>query len=252
MKEKDGVTEIKMNACSYNPMFDGVICNYADIDANGAIYLSALCRDKFSSQLVCIKKRLPFDNFYVDKNYFDILVADPVRKANYYLYNVYYIEDSNIYIAGVTSRLSFENSPSRAIKSRMSTHLLIDWHFGMKENEFIYETNSLYSVKFNPNYFSQINSLENLEKISQSYKLYSQLAECTAPYDRPANYIQRAFFMKGAGSVKKYGLDYDSYKKLSSYLSASKMKEASDCYFSFEQFYLSGVLAALNFYGISK
>lgn len=250
MKENTMTAEIKMNACSYNPMFDSVMCSYADIDANGSVYLNALCRDKFGSRPLAIKKRLPFDNFYVDRNYFDILVADPVRKASYYLYNIYCIEDSNIYLAGITSRLSFENSPERPVKAMMSTYLNMNWHFDMKENEFVYDAGSLYSIKFNPNYFSQINSLENLEKISQSYKLYSELSECVPPYDRPANFIQRAFFMGGAAAVKKYGLDRDAYKKLYSHMMSSKSKDAADCYFSFEQFYLCGAMAAINFYGM--
>ncbi len=247
MKERLAAAELKTNACLYNPMIDGVVLNYAGIDANGVIVLNALCKDKYGRELITIKKRLPYNNLYVDRNYFDILVADPVKKAHYYLYNIYYIENSAIYIAGITSRLSFENSPERSVKTMMSTQLIFNWRFDMNENEFIYETNSLYSVKFNPNYFSQLNSLENLEKITQSYKIYQQLIECVSPYDRPANYMQRAFFMSGADSVKKYGLNYDSYKNIAGYLKSSNIRQAADCYFSFEQFYLSGILASLNF-----
>ncbi len=246
MKEKSMAVEIKTNECSYNPMIDQVLLNYADIDANGVIVLNAVCKDKYSSQPITIKKRLPFNNLYVDRNYFDILIADPVKKAHYYLYNIYFIENSAIYIAGIASKLSFENSPARSIKTMMSTQLLFNWHFDLNENEFIYETNSLYSIKFNPNYFSQVNSLENLEKISPPYKTYHQLIECVSPYDRPVNYMQRAFFMMGAASVKRYGLNYDSYKNITDYFKSSNVKRAADCYFSFEQFYLSGVLASLN------
>lgn len=247
MKERSAAAQLKANECLYNPMIDGVALNYSDIDANGVIVLNALCKDKYAKELVTIKKRLPFNNLYVDRNYFDILVADPVKKAHYYLYNIYYIENSAIYIAGITSRLSFENSPERAVKTMMSTQLIFNWRFDINQNEFIYETNSLYSVKFNPNYFSQLNSLENLEKISQSYKTYQRLIECVSPYDRPANYMQRAFFMAGADSVEKYGLTYDSYKNIVGYFSSSNIRRAADCYFSFEQFYLSGIMAALNF-----
>lgn len=247
MKERSAAAQLKANECLYNPMIDGVVLNYSDIDANGVIVLNALCKDKYAKELVTIKKRLPFNNLYVDRNYFDILVADPVKKAHYYLYNIYYIENSAIYIAGITSRLSFENSPERAVKTMMSTQLIFNWRFDINQNEFIYETNSLYSVKFNPNYFSQLNSLENLEKISQSYKTYQRLIECVSPYDRPANYMQRAFFMAGADSVEKYGLTYDSYKNIAGYFNSSNIRRAADCYFSFEQFYLSGILAALNF-----
>lgn len=247
MKERSAAAQLKANECLYNPMIDGVALNYSDIDANGVIVLNVLCKDKYAKELVTIKKRLPFNNLYVDRNYFDILVADPVKKAHYYLYNIYYIENSAIYIAGITSRLSFENSPERSVKTMMSTQLIFNWRFDINQNEFIYETNSLYSVKFNPNYFSQLNSLENLEKISQSYKTYQRLIECVSPYDRPANYMQRAFFMAGADSVEKYGLTYDSYKNIAGYFNSSNIRRAADCYFSFEQFYLSGILAALNF-----
>ncbi len=242
----------KNDLFSCNPLIDRVLFDYASIDANGVIILNTLCKDKYGSGLITIKKRLPLNNIYIDKNYFDILIADPVKKAHYYLYNIYYIENSTIYIAGISSILSFENLPSRPIKNLMSSYLLFNWHFDIGANEFVYETNSLYSIKFNPNYFSQIVSFENLEKISRSYKLYSKLCECVPPYDRPSNYMQRSFFMAGVNSVKKYGLDNNSYKEINSYFASSSIKNAADCYFSFEQFYLSGIQAALNFYKMSE
>jgi len=248
MKEKNSVAEKRMNICSYNPMIDSVYCAYADIDANGMVSLNALCSEKFSRGLITIKKKLPFSSIYVDKNYFDVLVADPVARAHYYLYNVYYIEDGGIYIIGIASRLSLDNQQSGSIKNLMSTHLIFNWHFDVTCNEFVYETNSFYSIKFNPNYFSQINSLENLEKVSQSDKVYSQLSDCITPYDRPMNYIQRAFFMAGANSVKKYDLNYGSYKALADFFNSSSIRQAAGCYFSFEQFYLNGMIAAINFY----
>ncbi|HOD41458.1 MAG TPA: hypothetical protein PKL57_12935 [Candidatus Wallbacteria bacterium] len=248
MKEKISAAESRTNCCSYNPMIDSVYCTYADIDANGIVSLNALCSEKFSRGLITIKKKLPFSNIYVDKNYFDVLVADPVSRAHYYLYNVYYIEDGGIYVIGIASRLSFDSPQFRPIKNFMSTHLIFKWHFDAAVNEFVYETNSFYSIKFNPNYFSQINSLENLEKISQSEKIYSQLSDCVTPYDRPMNYIQRAFFMAGADSVKKYDLNYGSYKTLTDFFNSSAIRQAAGCYFSFEQFYLNGMMAAINFY----
>jgi|GEM_PF-6761269 len=234
----------------YNPITDSVICQYCDIDANGAVTLNALCEDKFSNSNFIIKKKAGINNLYIDKNYFEVLIADPISKAHYYLYNIYYIDAGHIYLAGINAKLSFENNPLRPVKCMQATHLILDWHFNVNKNEFIYNLNPLYSLKFNPNYFSQIASFENLEKTTSGYKRYERIVNCVTPYDRPSHYMQRAFFINGANSVLKCGLKYDSYNKIISHYNSSHLKDAAGCYFSFEQFYLSGALAALNFYKI--
>jgi len=251
MKKTDLLND-EFIACDQKPLIEKVIYQYADIDSNGVVNLNAVCECARSGKLFIVNKPLPFSNFYVDRNYFDVIVADPVLRAHYFLYNIYFIEDGFIYAAGITSKFGFENMQPKAYKTSMGTFLNFDWKFDASKNDFTYNMNGVYSVRFNPNYYSQIRSFENLEKLSESHN--TELADLVTPYDRPENHMQRSFFIEGARSVMKYGLNFDSYQKMLSHINSEGRHECSKniprCYFAFEQFYLSGFMAALNFYKI--
>ena len=259
------------------PIVDKVLYQYAEIDENGILTLNAACLDNYNPESIfIISKKLQEHNFYVDRNYFEILVADPVLKTQYYLHNIYYIENGYIYVAGITAKAGFEGEKPRFYKNLMLTALAFDWHFNKFENKFHYDITPILSAKFNPNYFSQTPMLEIINKYNDTKNLYSKLSEKVISYDRPANYMQRKFFMYGAETVQNYSLKIDDYKKIVTLMSGAKKeteydskpvqisdiavkqknpafsfnksKTFSNCYFSFENFYLSGMNAAINYY----
>jgi len=228
------------------------VFSFASVDANGRPQLIVAVRDreKFEKPRL-ITHQIPYSNFYVDRNHYDVIVADPVLGSHYFLHNVYYIEDGVIYMAGITAKFAARGMKPGTNEDAMSTHLIFGWEFDEACGTFTVDSGSMYSVRFNPNYFSQERSLENFEKINQRRAIYEKLYQYVPPYDRPRNFIQRAFFIDGALSVKKYGLSRSDHSALSSILAGGFGAETSSprsCYFSLEQFYLSGVAAALNFH----
>lgn len=225
---------------------------FASVDQDGRPQVNAAVLPKEgrpSSERVT--EKIPYSNFYVDRNHYDVTVADPVLGSHYFLHNLYYMEDGIIYLAGIVAKFAAKGMKPRILENSMAAHFTFGWEYDAAAGAFRIDEGGLYSVRFNPDYFSQERSLENFERVTGRLKVYEEMHQYISPYDRPRNYIQRAFFIDGALSVRKLGLTRPDHAALSTALGGGFGGDVSSpaaCYFSLEQFYLSGVSAALNFY----
>lgn len=171
------------------------------------------------------------DNIYVDRNPFDILIADPIKKMQYHLHNIYQIIDGSIYVIGFATTLKIETGSPAGL---LTVHDRFNCWLNIMDNR-------LNLVKFNPNYFNQLAQESTYFSVAdrRNYKKYSK---CTYLYDLPSNPIQKLFFISGMNLAIESKFNRDDLKE-----AEALIKDKTGAHFSMQSFYIAGMEAVVTY-----
>lgn len=197
--------------------------NYVNIDSNQNISVV----DDMGN-----KQKLDITNIYIDRNPFDLLIADPTTRTFHELSNIYMIEEGQIYVIGFSSKLrNITAAQSDAVKAE----LLNGWiNFNDKVRKTgIFDVKSINKIKFNPNMFNQFSN--GIFMSAKDKKLYKQTVENVLEYDRPQNEMHKLLYIKGVRDAMAFKTGHKEISALQTGFAAQHF------YFSLMNYYSSGI-----------